>query len=299
MAFTFNSGNFDIQLPSNDESTIKLGSKTHASIINGTGSVTLDKADDDQTKVNINTIHPKSEMFSLTPNVDVTINEVDLNGIKKFTVEGKESSKVEIKSLKVQQKSEAEIENVELTGNVKFGLGSSLKINKLVKLEQSTLDFPFDTAQMSDSKAPLNGLINGKPRKIIVSNRKIDEYLDDDQRILLVQSSEDFGCNEWGSIESQISGKSFEKECVNDKSDFRLYAKEMHDNDGGNGDGDNGKDDNKLGLGPIAGIVIAAVVVVGVIVFLLVFFLVIKKRKNNNNSSNKEASEKEDNADEV
>lgn len=283
--------NFDIKLPSNSGITIKLDPTSKSSIKNGQGTLTLDKPDDSDTnEININSIQPSSEDFELIPNVDIKVDELDLFGSNSLKVKsvGDSNKKVEIKKVKVQQNSHVKIENVALTDKVVIGLGSSLEINENVNLENSNLDFPYDLAQNSDGEAPLNGVISGKPKSILISSRKEDAYLED-ARIILAKSTKDFGCNEWGKmIKSQVSGKEFKYECL--ENPFRLYA--IEDSASGS------EGDDKLSPGIIAAIVIAVVVVVGVVVFLLVFFLVIKKRKNN--QSNDEGSEEQDdNADAV
>lgn len=261
---------------------LQIDSNSYTSRRKAKGSITITNAKQDQKEVSINVIQPLTPAITLIPKTQVSINEVDLNGHKTLIVQNDGNSNVEVKKLKVQQASVGEVESVKITETIVFGLSSYPKVNENVDFSQATLDFSFEESD-SKEKAPLNGVIKGKPQKILINEREKNKYLDD-KKILLVESSEDFGCEEWGKlIESKVNGQDFTSfECKKENNLYRLYAKNKESKS------------NKLSPGAIAGIVIDVVVVVGVVVFLLVYFLVIKKRNNNNESDNEEGSDGND-----
>ena len=56
-------------------------------------------------------------------------------------VKSKQSSDDKVKTLKVQQKAVAKIQNATITESIIFGIASSLEINEFVDLSQSLLNF--------------------------------------------------------------------------------------------------------------------------------------------------------------
>ena len=291
-----NSGkNFDI-VTSGQKVTINLDGNTRASIKQGQGEVEI-KGAKNADKVTLNQVQPLTKSFSLIPSVPVEIDVVDFNEEQGLLVQSPDSSKVTVKTLKVQQTADAEIQNATITSEILFGLSSSLKINEFVNLAKSSLNLPFNLNSEESNKAFIRGILKSNPDNIKITNRQVGTLSQD--RYLLAESSESFDCETWKSVStievtnSQLNGFECKNESSNGRDVYRLYAIQGKSEEDPSKDG--GNNGNKLSAGAIAGIVIAVVVVVGAVVFVLVYFLVIKKRRSNESSGQEGQNENDAN----
>lgn len=279
---------FDL-INSADNIKINLDQSASASIKQGKGQIEINSTKEND-KVNLKQVQPASKDFTIIPITQVVIKEVQFSETGgALIVQSDDNKKVEVQSIKVQPGREGKIENAKIKGEVTFASFSNLNINEKVDLSESTLDFSYSTSALGNKgKAPLSGVISGKPKGITITSRKDSTWLDV-EKLLLAESTNEFDCESWGDmIDFKSSGKLNDHSCQNENNVHRLFAVENPDkkSDGG-GKGLNG--------GVIAAIVIAVVVVVGAIVFVLVYFLVIKKRRSKESSvsegDNKNADE--------
>lgn len=258
-----NGAKFDI-IPSTDSTLkINLDQSTFASIINAKGEIEINSTQNKQ-KVKLNQVQPSSN-FKLIVKTPVTIEEVEFSHSgRTLRIESYDdiNNKVEIKSVIIQQKSEAEIKNAKIKGKVVFGLSSNLNVDKEVDLSDSILDIPFSDSYSQEIfyKAPIKGYFGSTPNGIEINNRDINQILAE-ERFLIAESLDEFNCEKWREkIEIKATGTNFnDTKCTNDEINldrkivYRLYTLQKKQEDKG------GK---KLKPAEIAGIVIAAVIVV-------------------------------------
>lgn len=265
-----NDKSFSIIPASKSPLTIKLDPSTHASIIEAEGEISIESTEDDKP-VNLNQVKPKSDL-KITPKGSIIIDEVEFSEKNtEFTVNSDDNKKVKINSIKIQQLKSGKIQNATILEKITIGLSSSLEINENVKLDNSIVELSYNNeySQLIEDVAHIKGIINSTPKKIVISERNENEWLSENEKLLIVESENEFDCQSWGNkIEYTKPFGQFQCEKT---VPYRLYAvqKDKKDDEG-----------NKLSTGAIVGIVVGVVVFVALIVFLLVYFLVIKKKRN-------------------
>lgn len=272
--------NFEIEPPSS-LITINLEPSTQASIIRGKGIVEIKGLGNEV--VNLNLVEPSTKSFQIVPKSKIIINEVEFTDSNAaLLIDSTDASKVEIKSMKLQNGISGKIENSVVTGTVLFGSSSSLEINELVDLQKATLDCS-DYQTVSDEAPIIGKKINTIPNKILINERNNDARLEEERKLLIAEA-EQFDCEKWAK---KIDNKKFKDSKCDTKGEdgkTRLFVYEKESK-------------SKLSAGEIAGIVIGVVAFVGIVVFLCVYFLVIKKKKNL--SSEQEAEDDDKDANEV
>ncbi|KAK8898506.1 hypothetical protein M9Y10_000797 [Tritrichomonas musculus] len=271
-----NNGSFTlIQSNKGAPLTINLNNRSFASILDAKGELTI-KCIDCSSSLNLNQIKISSEKLELVPKTSLNIDTLNFNGAQKLIVQSNDSEKVRIKTVKVEQKTAAKIVNSSIFGKIIFGLSSSLEINEFVDLSNSLIDLPFNPSQIQGlyDKAPINGILNTKPRLIIISDRGVNRLLSNN-KYLIAESTEEFDCEKWKVIINNEADKSNMNQYFCTKNETGIYGNVVYRLYGIEGDQ---KKDKKLVIITIV-VVCCIIIVIALIVFIVVYFLVIKKRK--------------------
>ncbi|KAK8843913.1 hypothetical protein M9Y10_024996 [Tritrichomonas musculus] len=262
-------------IQSGSQLRINLGESTFATIKEAKGTLEIGSANENK-EVKLNQVSLAEDTFTLIPQAQVSIEQIDFNGDKSILVKSN-NNQVSIINIKIQKSFTGTIHNAKIIGKVLFESSSSLNVNENVDITQSKLDLSYKEG--ANSKAPINGAISNAPSSIVVNVRQ-DSSILEQLRYLIAESSIELKCQKWiDATQINIAGSKLnELVCVDEKNAngqnaYRFYAQEKQD------------DDNKLGAGAIAGIVIACIVVIGGIIFALVYFLVIKKKRENTSSA--------------
>lgn len=270
---------FDLIHTNIDEITLQLGEKTHASLIDFTGEITLQSKTKGAT-VNINKVEPIGVGMALNLKNHVVIDEINFNGTQHIEVRPSKNTSLTVKDIKVMQKAAGSINYAVVTGIISLGLESSLDVHAYVDLSHSEIDIPYNQSytQSTTGTAPIHGSFRHVPKKIVMTGRYVNQYLAS-EKILIAQSTQKFGCEEWKNrIENHVSGLRIEAfTCTDQELDssgnpvFRLYAESSGYSDGKK---------KKKGVPIVLIAVIAVVAVVVVAVAVIVVVCIIRRKKN-------------------
>ena len=219
---------FDI-IPPNVPIQIYLGQRTTASFKDAQGEITI-VSSGQNNNVKLNQVEPKNS-FTLIPKnsrtsitiekIDFTVHDNNDESTQYVIIKSKDNKQVKITDVTVQQTLSGEIRNATITGTIKFGFESNLKINEFVDISESTLDISYNISQAQgiDSDAPINGYISKCPKSINLNDRVVGTLLAN-ERFLIAESYINFAsCDEWkqatyiNSVNTFLSEKGDGKKC--------------------------------------------------------------------------------------
>lgn len=254
--------------------------------------------EDEETDVNIQSLRPTGEL-SLDSDANITINELDIYGVKTVTGQTGDNKKNTCSNARLARASSFTPINM-IIDNIEVGLISKVLL-KQARENVKVGKFIIDYNRTQDANTPIP--ISFSDYLPDLSNTGIFMKLVEGNATL--QAEETFKLAEFNSFESKYKDTDIEEQCnylaknydTNTETGFTSQPKCLPNGKGGfdliatkKVGEDGGKKKNKLSGGAIAGIVIACVVVVAAIIALLVYFLVIKKRDQSTNSTQGDSS---------
>lgn len=284
-------GNLNLVLTKSETVTVSVKNQEDSTKIalkgEGDLEIVFQQPESEKPKsLNIETNSQLNGSVSITVPSDVEtvlFDSIDFKSLSSLTVINNNSEKVNItvNDVSVLKNSEASISNILINNSLKVPQSATIKFDNVDFSDASSILYDFDDFEwknpfvMGKFDKPPNSLILNKNEIISdLSPPKMKEFS------LVSGSFEEGKCADWlTKIVYGNSGFDF-KGCVDNDQLKSAENKQiiLKYND----DGDKGNGGNKLGTGPIIGIVIACIVVVAIVIVVVVVVIIKKKKKGSN-----------------
>lgn len=249
-------------------------------------------------RLTINNIVPSNaEPLIIVPLTDLYIKTInfDKNNSQLF-FDNQFYLSVTVYDVIVQQFVNAQLSSCSISDEIRFGIGSTLYINKSVSLSSCELNIPFNKERKTLTTTYIKGDFKDYPSDIIIKAALENVYIllensSLPREIFIAESNQIFYCNAWLEALSNTQSDPFAfkyscaEESIGDRKVYRLYGIESSNSN------DSEKKTKKLKPEILAVIITSAIAGVIIIVSICLYCCVFKKKIE---VLGQEQSEKED-----
>lgn len=237
--------------------------------LRGEGQLMLQNKEESK-EIELNKIVPnKDSQIVIESKSKVIVNQIDIYGNSKVSFSNSEEKAV-VNSVTLQQKATTELDNVEISGDLKVGVSSLITLTENVDLSKASVELSRSSENQASDNPTIVGDLTSAPSELTILDSDAVTTLEGgntNEFVIAESSLTKFDCEKWKKSFKPKPNSQLNNAVCRETSDRMKRLIANHE-------------DKKLTPAAIAGIVVAVVVVVAVIIILIVYFVVCKRKAN-------------------